>query len=110
MGWRAEHAKSSHELRFTDAAGHPVHVELREREGQPINEIALTSGDVEFCVAYAKCGDLLEISRGKAGERRNPQLMPAGKGDPVGLVTEELLRGGPHRIYLRAFHCVRDLL
>jgi hypothetical protein len=28
----------------------------------------------------------------------------------VGLISEELIRGGPHRVYLNALHCVRDLL
>jgi len=25
-------------------------------------------------------------------------------------MTQELLRGGPHRVYLRAVNCVRELL
>ena len=87
-----------------------MEVELREREGQPIHEIALTAGDVEFLVTHAECGDLLEVSRGKPGENRMPQLMPAGKNDPVNLMSEELMRGGPHHVYLRAVNCVRDLL
>jgi hypothetical protein len=36
--------------------------------------------------------------------------MPAGQNDQVGLMKEELMRGGPHRVYLRAMNCVRDLL
>jgi glucose-6-phosphate dehydrogenase assembly protein OpcA len=110
LKWRTEQARSSHELRFVGISGRHINVELRERDGHPIHEIALTSGDVEFCVAYAKCGDLLEVSRGKADEKRTPQLMPAGKNDPVSLMSEELMRGGPHHVYLRAFNCVQDLL
>jgi glucose-6-phosphate dehydrogenase assembly protein OpcA len=109
LSWRTEDGKSPHELRFLSSSGHHINVELRERDGHPVHEIALTSGDVEFCVAYAKCGDLLEVSRGKSGEKRAPQLMPAGKVDPVSLMSEELMRGGPHRVYLHAFDCVRDL-
>ena len=69
----------------------------------------LISGDVEFRVSYSKCGDLLEVSRLQGGEKRIPQLMPAGKSDPVSLINEELMRGGPHRVYLRAVAQVRDL-
>jgi hypothetical protein len=36
--------------------------------------------------------------------------MPAGKSDPVSLMSEELMRGGPHDIYLDAVNCVRELL
>jgi hypothetical protein len=28
--------------------------------------------------------------------------MPAGSNDPVNLMTEELMRGGPQHVYLRA--------
>jgi len=37
------------------------------------------------------------------------QLMPAQANNPVELMTQELLRGGPHRVYLRAINCVREL-
>jgi glucose-6-phosphate dehydrogenase assembly protein OpcA len=110
LSWRTERAKSSHELRFVSTSGRHIDVDLQECDGHPVHEIALTSGDVEFCVAYAKCGDLLEVSRGKTEEKRMPQLMPAGKHDPVSLMSQELMRGGPHHVYLRALKCVRDLL
>jgi glucose-6-phosphate dehydrogenase assembly protein OpcA len=110
LNWRAETAKSSHELRFTDPSGRKIDIELRERDGEPIHEVALTTGEVEFVVTHAKCGDLLEVSRGEPGEKRVPQMMPAGKNDPVGLMSEELMRGGPHHVYLNAVNCVRDLL
>jgi glucose-6-phosphate dehydrogenase assembly protein OpcA len=110
LSWRTQRAKSSHELRFAGTSGRPIDVDLRERDGHPVHEIALTSGDVEFCIAYATCGDLLEVSRGKADEKRMPQLMPAGKNDTVSLMSQELMRGGPHHVYLRAFNCVQELL
>jgi hypothetical protein len=102
--------RSSRELRFAGTSGQPIDVELHERDGQPVHEIALTSDDVEFGVMYADCGDLLEISRVQIGEKRIPQLMPAGNNDPVGLISAELIRGGPHHVYLNALNCVRDLL
>jgi len=110
LRWHIEEVKSSDELGFIGTAGQRIDVELRESDGQPVHEIALTSGDVEFRVTYAHCGDLLEISRTQNDETRHPQLMPAGKNDPVGLISEELIRGGPHRVYLNALNCVRDLL
>ena len=110
LNWRTEQLKSHGGLRFTGASAQQIEVDLRESDGQPVHEIVLTSGDVEFRVAYANCGDLLEVSRMQNRETRHPQLMPAGNNDPVGLISEELIRGGPHHVYLNALNCVRDLL
>jgi glucose-6-phosphate dehydrogenase assembly protein OpcA len=110
LNWRAEKAKSSHELRFIGLSGRKIDIELRERDGAPIHEVALTTAEIEFLVTHAKSGDLLEVSRAKPGEKAMPQLMPVGKNDPVSLMSEELMRGGQHDVYLRAVNCVRDLL
>jgi len=109
LKWHINEVKSVHELRFVGASERHIDVELRERNGHPLHDIALTSGDVEFRVTYAQCGDLLEVSRTQR-EIRHPQLMPAGNNDPVGLISEELIRGGPHHVYLNALNCIRDLL
>src|SRR5215813_4066878 len=110
LNWHIEEVKSPCELRFTGASPRHIDVDLRERNGEAVHEIALTSADVEFRITYADCGDLLEVSRTQNDETRHPQLMPAGNNDPVGLISEELIRGGPHHIYLNALNCVRDLL
>jgi glucose-6-phosphate dehydrogenase assembly protein OpcA len=110
LDWKIDEVKSSRELRFALAGGRSIDIELHEHDGQPIHEITLTGGDVEFGVTYAKCGDLLEVSRVQTGEKRMPQLMPAGNDDLVDLISGELIRGGPHHVYLNALNCVRDLL
>jgi glucose-6-phosphate dehydrogenase assembly protein OpcA len=110
LDWTIDAAKSSRDLRFTETSGRPIDVKLREHDAQPVHNLALSSGDVEFRVTYADCGDLLEVSRTQTGEERVPQLMPAGNNDPVDLISAELIRGGPHHVYLNALNCVRDLL
>jgi glucose-6-phosphate dehydrogenase assembly protein OpcA len=110
LNWRNQKTDASNKLQFVSPSGRKIDVELRERSGEPIGEVAMATPDVEFLVAHAKCGDLLEVSRGKPGEKRMPQLMPAGKNDPVSLMSEELMRGGPHHVYIHAVNCVRDLL
>ena len=110
LNWQIDEVRSAHELRFNEMSGQHIDVDLREHDGEPVHEVALTSGDVEFRVTYASCGDLLEVSRVQNGERRIPQLMPAAGNDPVSLISEELMRGGPHRVYLNALNCVRDFL
>jgi glucose-6-phosphate dehydrogenase assembly protein OpcA len=110
LGWCLEKSTSSNELHFTSTSAQTISVELLERDGQPIHEVVLRSGDIEFAVTHAECGDLLEVSRANPGEARTPQLMPDGENDLVSLVSEELMRGGLHQVYLRAVNCVRDLL
>jgi len=110
LAWQAGKTDTPNKLSFVSPSGSKIDIELREQPGEPIGEVAVTTPDVEFLVAHAKCGDLLEVSRGKAGEKRMPQLMPAGKNDPVSLMSEELMRGGPHHVYLHAVNRVRELL
>src|SRR5437660_3696516 len=110
LNWRAETAKTEHKLRFVGPSQRKIDIELRERGREPISEIVLNSREIEYLVTHAKCGDLLEVSRGKSAEKRMPQLLPAGKNDPVSLMSEELMRGGPHHVYLHAVNCIRDLL
>jgi glucose-6-phosphate dehydrogenase assembly protein OpcA len=110
LNWRIGDVKSLHDLDFVGPSGRKIDIELHQSDGQPVHGVALTSADVEFRVTYAQCGDLLEVSRIQNDEKRVPQLMPAGNNDPVGLINEELIRGGPHRVYLNALNCVRDLL
>jgi glucose-6-phosphate dehydrogenase assembly protein OpcA len=110
LNWQSEKTNVPDKLSFVSTSGGKVAVELREQPGEPIGEVAIATPEVEFLVAHAKCGDLLEVSRGKPGEERTPQLMPAGKNDPVNLMSEELMRGGPHHVYLHAVDRVRDLL
>jgi glucose-6-phosphate dehydrogenase assembly protein OpcA len=110
LNWQSDKTNVPNKLSFVSPSGGKIEVELRERSGEPIGEVAVQTPEVEFVVAHAKCGDLLEVSRGKPGEKRMPQLMPAGKNDPVSLMSEELARGGPHHVYLHAVNRLRDLL
>jgi len=110
LNWQSDKTDAANKLSFVSRLGRKIEIELNERPGEPIGEVAMATPDVEFLVAHAKCEDLLEVSRGKPGEKRMPQLMPAGKNDPVTLMSEELARGGPHHVYLHAVDRVRDLL
>jgi glucose-6-phosphate dehydrogenase assembly protein OpcA len=110
LNWRSEKTNAANKFSFVSSSGRKIDVELHERPGEPIGEVAMATPEVEFLVAHAKCGDLVEVSRGAPGEKRTPQLMPAGKNDPVSLMSEELMRGGPHHVYLHAVNRVRDLL
>jgi glucose-6-phosphate dehydrogenase assembly protein OpcA len=110
LDWCVQSSRSRDVLRFVDATEQKIDIELRERPGEPIGEINLQSSGTEFLVSHPKGKDLLEVSRGSPGERRMHQLMPAATNDVVRLMSDELMRGGPHRVYLRAINCVRELL
>jgi glucose-6-phosphate dehydrogenase assembly protein OpcA len=110
LNWQIGKNSKVNELQFTDANSREINIALRERGGEPIGEIQLVSHGIEFLVTHAKCGDLLEVSRRGPNEKPLPQVMPAQSNDPVELMTQELLRGGPHRVYLHAVNAVRELL
>lgn len=109
LNWRAESIDSSARFRFASSNGDNIDIEFRERAGEPVSEIALNSNGIEFLVRHAECGDLLEVSRGRPDEERLAQVMPAQSNDPVQLMSQELLRGGPHHVYLRAANYLRRL-
>jgi glucose-6-phosphate dehydrogenase assembly protein OpcA len=97
-------------LEFTDQKKRKIEITLKEQGSAPITEVLVSSGNIEFLVKPAKYGDLLEVSRAADGQKHQPQLMPAQANNPVDLLGQELLRGGPHRVYLRALNCVRSWL
>jgi glucose-6-phosphate dehydrogenase assembly protein OpcA len=107
-GWLAAQLRWTHDgeaLNFRGASGKQIKVSLQEKEGEPIGRCVLRCGTLEFKVAHAPKADLLDVAMGDRQCR-----MPAGHNDTVRLMSEELMRGGPHRVYLRAMNCVRDLL
>jgi len=110
LDWRDGKIDNGGTLRFDAGKNRKIDIVLREKSGEPIGEVVLNTGEVEYRVAHAKCGDLLEVSRSGPGEKPLPQPMPAQSNDPVALMSQELLRGGPHRVYLHALNCVRHLL
>ncbi|MDP9253688.1 MAG: hypothetical protein M3O66_01910, partial [Verrucomicrobiota bacterium] len=95
---------------FRDQSDGTVEFTLNEEAGEPIGCCALSCRGGEFRIAHTTGADLLDVSFGRSGEERMHQLLPAGVNDSVALVGEELIRGGPHRIYLRAMNAVRELL
>jgi glucose-6-phosphate dehydrogenase assembly protein OpcA len=109
LNWRLDSVRGA-SCRFADQNGRKMDIELRETDGPSIARVAINSSEAEFTVATAQCGDLLEVARRRPNEQRATQLMPAQTYDLADLMTQELLRGGPHSVYLRALNCVRELL
>jgi len=87
-----------------------VQIELKKNGDAPLGSFVAYSSDIKFEIALARCGDLLEVSRAKSAQTPARQLLPAGENDSVKLMSEELMRGGSRRVYLRAVEKVRALL
>ena len=105
LGWTHQKQSGADALRFRSPSEREITVALREKGGEPIGRCSIRCGKLEFSVVHAENADLLDVSM---GERRC--RMPAGQNDAVHLMSEELMRGGPHRVYLRAMNSVRYLL
>jgi len=105
LNWEIEKKNGENELSFRGQPGKAIKVSLQEKTGEPISRCAVQCGSTEFRVSQDANADLLDVAVGDRSCR-----MPAGHNDQVHLMSEELMRGGPHRVYLRAMNCVRDLM
>jgi glucose-6-phosphate dehydrogenase assembly protein OpcA len=109
LRWTLEESSKGNELTFRDRLKKTVEVSLSEEAGESISYCVVHCGSTEFRVSHSPNADLLDVAlEGSNAERKC--LMPAGSNDSVRLMSEELMRGGPHRVYLRAMNCVRSLL
>jgi hypothetical protein len=109
LHWTFEKNSIDTALAFRDRAKRTIQVSLGEKAGEPISRCLLKCSTREFCVSHSANADLLDVAAQGADVERKC-LMPAGRNDPVQLMSEELMRGGPHRVYLRAMNSVRELL
>ena len=87
-----------------------IEVTLREKEGEPMSRCRIITDCAEFRIEHKPGADLLDVFFGRVQGRKMQQVLPAGKNDMVELLREELMRGGPHQVYLRAINKVRELL
>jgi glucose-6-phosphate dehydrogenase assembly protein OpcA len=110
LRWNAAAPNASPQLRFTSAAEREIEIVLSATAGESIGRCSVFSRDAEYRVQQRAEADLLDVSAHTKGVERMRQLMPGGRNDPVELVSEELMRGGPHAVYLRAVERVRQFL
>jgi glucose-6-phosphate dehydrogenase assembly protein OpcA len=128
LGWETRSEKNTEAIELENTEGKPIRIQLQEKRPSsprdesvrpadptgvvdaPIASFTAQSHEIEFQVTQADCGDLLEVCRVKLGEAPARQVLPSAENDPVKLMGEELMRGGPHYVYLRAVEKVRNLL
>ena len=110
LRWEKSAQFGANALHFVDTSANTISVALREADGEPISRCVIACGESEYRVEHPPGADLLRVIAHTNGAERMHQLMPAGSDDAVQLMREELMRGGPHRIYLRAVKAARDLM
>ncbi|HEX4666798.1 MAG TPA: glucose-6-phosphate dehydrogenase assembly protein OpcA [Chthoniobacterales bacterium] len=112
LDWEAkeENRSSLGFVHRTDEGESEIAISLEEAEGEPISSCRLRTASAEFRVVHKPGADLLDVSFGRTAGRHMDQVLPAGGNNIVELVKEELMRGGPHRVYLRAVERVRRIL
>jgi glucose-6-phosphate dehydrogenase assembly protein OpcA len=108
LGWTVEEITEDRFHLFSPTC-EAIEVRLNQKQGEPIGRCQLTCRERDFCVMHKAGADLLEVCYEATGRATTRQSMPAGGNNPVDLMKQELMRGGPHRVYLRALTCVRDL-
>jgi len=110
LKWSEGQAEGGQAFSFTNPGRKKVSIKLNEVSGEPICAISLRSGNTEFAVNHPTGTDLLVVTRHDADQQRMDQVMPAGKNDVVGLLSGELMRGGPHAVYARVIDRVRNVI
>ena len=110
LGWKIRNGTGRDRIELENSTRRTVQIQLQENGDAPIGSFVAHSSEIGFEIALAHCGDLLEVSRAKSGQPRARQLLPAGENGSVKLMSEELMRGGQRRVYLRAVEKVRALL
>jgi glucose-6-phosphate dehydrogenase assembly protein OpcA len=110
LGWDGGDDDSPNFWLNKDDRSRQIAVTLKEAEGEPISACRIMTKQAEFRIEHKPGADLLDVFFGRTEGRKMQQVLPAGKDDAVELLREELGRGGPHRVYLRAISKVRELL
>ncbi len=105
LGWSDGEQSGENALNFRGKKRQTIDISLREKKGEPIGRCAIRTGSLEFKVGHSPEADLLDVAAGERSCR-----MPAGCNSVVRLMSEELMRGGPHKVYVRAMNCVRAFL
>ena len=95
----------------TDPCGRPMAVSLHEVEGDPVGRCSIFCGETEFRVVNPPDADLMRnFASCRRARNACANSCRRAASSPVALMSEELMRGGTHRVYLRAVETVRDLL
>jgi len=87
-----------------------LRVELKEEEGAAINNCIIQTGDSVFSFTRESKKDFLKASFKSNEGKCVDYVMPCGHNRTLDLLNEELMRGGKHKVYLKALASAEPLL
>src|SRR2546430_8529959 len=73
LNWRVAKMNRGDDFKFADSTGRKIDIELRERAGEPNNQILSNPHACEIAVPHTKGPALLEVWRGRPGEECTQQ-------------------------------------
>ncbi len=97
-------------LRFTDRGEAEIALALREAPGRILGSVELKADAATFLVAHHEGSDFLHADIRLADGRECHYLMPGGRDDLVSLLSDELMSGGRHKVYLKAVTAIAAVL
>lgn len=110
LGWKLAE-KNGAGFSLTRGDGGRVSAELREAPGAAIGECTLRSDAATFQITRESGGaEFFHSTTQHADGRKAGHLVPAGKETLIELLNEEIMRGGKHKVYLRALAAAEPLL
>ena len=109
LGWELAQ-KTAGGFVFNSGYGGHVTAELTEAPGAPIGSCELSAGDASV-VVQREAASMHHRAEVKLPDGRvYHHLLPAGQDELISLLNEELMRGGKHKVYLKALRTLRGLL
>jgi glucose-6-phosphate dehydrogenase assembly protein OpcA len=109
LEWTFE-SKANGTMQYRTQRGVRPVVELREAAGAPISYCELSAGDASVVIQRETASIHHRAEVRLPDGRIYNHLLPAGPDDLVHLLNEELMRGGKHRVYLKALDALKPLV
>jgi len=109
LGWRIGKADKN-QFTFVKQDGGEISFELREEGTHAVDRLRLSGSSASFQIVHESGSAFLHEEIHLPGGQTYHYMVPPGKAEIVDLFNEELMRGGKHKVYLRALTAVESLL
>lgn len=107
LGW-----KMAPDATFIGSAGQSITVQFQEAEGSGLHCVRVRAADgSEFTLKHEPGSDFLNVLAQVGPYARSlTQVVPAGSSELADLVSEELVHGGDHAVYLKSLKAIEPML
>jgi glucose-6-phosphate dehydrogenase assembly protein OpcA len=108
LSWTvADHTAKA--LYFSSRSGRQIECTLVETPGETISSVTVNASNSSLSI-HRELGSVLLDATLKSAAGTQIAHFPAGSSDFIGLLTEEMMPGTQHKIYLKALSALRALL